>query len=168
VNILRLKWGLPAEKPAITPEIEEHYDLCCLIIVFVAIALPQLSASKLSFFKASYVASQNNCHSISLAVNLIAGALFYIHGRDDVADRMREFLALSSSGLLQLVNTTETDAIPQHQSLYILLEHIVKHSPWLNYTPLESCLPYPLIRTAYLQCYRAEAHSGLGSSGSAK
>ncbi|KAI6226267.1 hypothetical protein M3Y99_01310400 [Aphelenchoides fujianensis] len=165
VNVLRLKWGLPHEKPPITPEIAEHYDLCCLVMVFIAISLPQLCTNRQSFFKASYVACPNNCHTISLAVSLIAGALFHLHGRGDVADRMREFLALSSSGLVELVNMADADAVPQHQALYIVLEQIVKHSPWLNYNLLESCLPYPLVRSAYLNAYRAEAAGGLGASG---
>ncbi|KAI6193204.1 Membrane-associated protein gex-3 [Aphelenchoides besseyi] len=165
VNILRMKWGLPMEKPPLTHEIEEHYDLCCLVMVFIAISLPQLCMNRQSFFKASYVGCANNCHTIGLAVSLIAGALFHIHGREDVADRMREFLALSSSGLIELVNMADTDIVSQHQSLYIVLEQIVKQSPWLNYNLLESCLPYPLVRSAYLNAYRTEAQNEFGASG---
>lgn len=34
---------------------EEHYNLSCLLIVFVAIALPKLAVSKQSFFKATSI-----------------------------------------------------------------------------------------------------------------
>lgn len=32
---------------------EEYYNYSCLLLVFVAIALPKLAASKLTFFRAS-------------------------------------------------------------------------------------------------------------------
>lgn len=33
----------------------EHYNLSCLLLVFVAIALPKLAASRQTFFRASVV-----------------------------------------------------------------------------------------------------------------
>ena len=74
---------------------EEHYNLTCLLFVFIAISLPKLASSKLSFYKASAKASSNNCHVIPLAVNAMASALFFYHNRGDIQERMREFLAVS-------------------------------------------------------------------------
>lgn len=152
---------------------DEHYDLSCLLLVFVAIALPKLAVSKQSFFKATsickffiylikliFLATQNNCHTIPLAINAISGAIFFYHRRNDIQERMREFLALASSSLLQIVGTAEADQMQQHRSIYILLERLVTDSPWLNFGLLESCFPYTLLRSSYLNCYRVEENRG--------
>lgn len=154
---------------------DEHYNLSCLLLVFVAIALPKLAVSKQSFFKATsigklnfffslsfiiFLATQSNCHTIPVAINTIAGAMFFYHRRNDIQERMREFLALASSGLLQIVGTAEADQMQQHRSVYILLDRLVRDSPWLNFGLLESCFPYTLLRSSYLNCYRAEESSG--------
>lgn len=86
--------------------------------------------------------------------------MFFYHHRDDIHDRMREFLALASSGLLQIVGTAEADQMQHHRSVYILLERFVKDSPWLNFGLLESCFPYTLLRSSFLNCYRAEENGG--------
>lgn len=103
-----------------------------------------------------------------MAINALVGALFTIHGQNDYQERMREFLALTSSGLLQIVGTPIAEQMQQHQSVYILLDRLVKDSPWLNYGLLEACFPYTLIRSAYLNCYRQEgtAEAGLTRSNS--
>ncbi|KAI1726140.1 membrane-associated apoptosis protein domain-containing protein [Ditylenchus destructor] len=145
---------------------EEHYNTSCLLLVFIAIALPKLAVSRQSAFKASYVATQNNSHTIPSAVNAIAGAIFFLHRRDDIQDRMREFLALASSGLLQIVGTPDAELMQQHQSVYILLDRLVRESPWLNYGLLESCFPYCLIQSSYLNCYRQEQNAINGGKGS--
>lgn len=74
---------------------EDHYNLTCLLFVFIAISLPKLASSKLSFYKANLKGSSNNCHVIPLAVNGMASALFIYHNRGDIQERMREFLAVS-------------------------------------------------------------------------
>lgn len=94
-----------------------------------------------------------------MAINALTGAFFSIHGQNDFQERMREFLALASSGLLQIVGTPIADQMQQHQSVYILLDRLVKDSSWLNYGLLESCFPYTLIRSAYLNCYRQETNA---------
>lgn len=73
---------------------EEHYTLTCLLFVFIAISLPKLASSKLSFFNANMKASANNCHVIPIAVNAMANVLFFYHNRGDTSERMREFLAV--------------------------------------------------------------------------
>uniref|UniRef100_A0A915DJ47 Membrane-associated protein Hem n=1 Tax=Ditylenchus dipsaci TaxID=166011 RepID=A0A915DJ47_9BILA len=164
VNAIQAK--VQADKVNNDPE--EHYNTSCLLLVFIAIALPKLAIAKQSAFKASLLATQNNCSTIPLAVNSIAGAVFFLHRRGDIQERMREFLALASSGLLQIVGTPEAEQMQQHQSVYILLDQLVKDSPWLNYGLLESCFPYTLIRSSYLNCYRHEQpnqqHNGTSNS----
>jgi len=75
---------------------------------------------------------------------------------------MREFIGLVSSGLLHIVGTKDAEQMQQHQSVYILLDRIVRQSPYLNYGVLESCFPYTLIRSSYLHCYRQEGEQGNG------
>lgn len=76
-------------------------------MVFVAVALPKLAHSQSTFYKATiagyfdrqddnllFLANQNNAHCIARAINTIAGAVFTLHARGDVAERMKEFLAV--------------------------------------------------------------------------
>ncbi|CAD5218478.1 unnamed protein product [Bursaphelenchus okinawaensis] len=156
VAVLRTKFGLPVQRGVITNEIEREYSNFCLCIVFIAVALPFLSKNRQSIYRASLNTTENNCHTISKAISTISGCLFAIHSFDEIPDRMREFLALASRSLLQSSNTADPEATRLNQSLYILLEQIVKDSPWLNYNLLESCFPYALVRSAYLNSYRAE------------
>ncbi|KAK0397830.1 hypothetical protein QR680_002290 [Steinernema hermaphroditum] len=132
---------------------EEHYNISCLLFVFIAISLPKLALASTSFFRAHILASQNNSHTIPLAVNTLAGALFTLHEKNDVVPRMKEFLALASSGLLQILGTPDAEAMKEHQSVFIILEQLVKRSHYLTFDLLESCFPYNLIRTSYLSCY---------------
>ncbi|CAD5225760.1 unnamed protein product [Bursaphelenchus xylophilus] len=156
VGVLRMKFGLPQQRGHPTPEMVDHYELCCLCMVFIAIALPKLSKNRQSIYKPSLCTTENNCHTIAKAIGTICGSVFALHSTDEIPDRMREFLALASRSLLQNSNPTDPDGSRLNQSLYILLEQIVKNSSWLNYNLLESCFPYALIRSAYLNAYRAE------------
>ncbi|CAG2248603.1 NAP125 [Mytilus edulis] len=81
---------------------ENEYEVACLLMVFVAVAIPKLARQDSSVYKASLEGNVNNCHCLALAVNQLAGALFSIHGPGDVHDRLQEFLALASSSLLRL------------------------------------------------------------------
>lgn len=72
---------------------------------------------------------------------------------------MREFLALASNGLLQIENISDINFMPQYHSLYILIERIVRSSPYLNFGLLESCFPYTLIRSAYSSIYSQQGSS---------
>uniref|UniRef100_A0AC34GYP1 Nck-associated protein 1 n=1 Tax=Panagrolaimus sp. ES5 TaxID=591445 RepID=A0AC34GYP1_9BILA len=132
---------------------EEYYQETCLLFVFIAIALPKLATTKLSLYKAGVKASPNNCHVIPLAVNSMASALFYYHSRSDIQERMREFLALASSSLLQIIGTPEAEHMEMHQSVFTLLESLVKDSPWLHFGLLESCFPFTMIRSSFFKCY---------------
>ncbi|KAL3082186.1 hypothetical protein niasHT_037824 [Heterodera trifolii] len=161
-------------------DVEEHYNIACLLIVFIAIALPKLAQSPNSFFRASLMVTKNNSHTIPLAVNTLVGALFFLHQRGDTGDRMREFLALASSGLLQIVDTFSSSTEQsnnsrhqqqqhhhqQHQSVYLLLDRLCCQSPWLNYGLLDTCFPYALIRVAHANCCLREAEGG-GSAAAA-
>uniref|UniRef100_A0A7E4UN81 Nck-associated protein 1 n=1 Tax=Panagrellus redivivus TaxID=6233 RepID=A0A7E4UN81_PANRE len=132
---------------------EEHYFLSSLLFVFIAISLPKLATSRASLYVAKKKYSANNCHVVPLAVNTMASALFCHHKQADTQERMREFLALTSSCLLQIIGTPEATEMELHQSIFVLLETLVKDSPWLHYDLLESCFPFTIIRSSYNKCY---------------
>lgn len=134
---------------------DEHL-LVCLLMVFVAVSIPKLAKSDLSFYRASLEGHTNNIHCIALAVNNIFGALFTLCGQGDIEDRMKEFLALASSSLLRLGQEPDKDAIKNRESVYLLLDQIVQESPFLTMDLLESCFPYALIRNAYHDVYKLE------------
>ncbi|VDM37485.1 unnamed protein product [Toxocara canis] len=137
---------------------EEQYAVTCLLFVFIALSLPRLALSPSSTFKATLHASPNNSQCIPIAVTTLANALFCLHGRGDVVERMKEFLALASSGLLRLSeDANDFEVLKSRQSVYVLLEELVKRSPYLTFDLLESCFPFNLIRASYQHCYRTES-----------
>ncbi|KAF5295542.1 hypothetical protein FQR65_LT10405 [Abscondita terminalis] len=135
---------------------EEHL-LVCLLMVFVAVSIPKLAKSESSFYRASLEGHSNNIHCMALAINNIFGALFTISGQGDIEDRMKEFLALTSSSLLRLGQEADKEVIKNRESVYLLLDLIVQESPFLTMDLLESCFPYALIRNAYHAVFKQEA-----------
>uniref|UniRef100_A0A1B0C8S5 Uncharacterized protein n=1 Tax=Lutzomyia longipalpis TaxID=7200 RepID=A0A1B0C8S5_LUTLO len=81
--------------------------------------------------------------------------MFTICGQNDIEDRMKEFLALAYS-LLRLGQESDKEATRNRESIYLLLDQIVKESPFLTMDLLESCFPYVLIRNAYHAVYKQE------------
>lgn len=145
--------ALRAQKPELD---EGEHLICCLLMVFVAVSIPKLAKIEASFYRASHEAHANNTHCLSLAINSLFGAMFTICGQNDIEERMKEFLALASSSLLRLGQETEKEAIKNRESIYLLLDEIVKESPFLTMDLLESCFPYALIRNAYHAVYKQE------------
>ncbi|KAL3277851.1 hypothetical protein HHI36_013192 [Cryptolaemus montrouzieri] len=134
----------------------EDHLLVCLLMVFVAVSIPKLAKSEQSFYRASLEGHTNNIHCVALAVNNMFGALFTICNQSDIEDRMKEFLALTSSSLLRLGQEADKEAIKNRESVYLLLDQIVQESPFLTMDLLESCFPYALIRNAYHAVYKQE------------
>lgn len=130
-------------------EYEDEYIISCLMMVFVAVSLPKLARSESSQFKVHLDSHANNIHCLAVAVNQIFGVLFTLCGRDDLEDRLKEFLALASSSLLRLAQETNKDDVKNRESVYILLDLIVNASPFLSMDLLESCFPYTLLRNSY-------------------
>lgn len=133
---------------------EDEYQIACLLMVFIAVSLPKLARGEQSYYKPSLEAHGNNIHCLAQAINGIAGALFTICNHGDTVDRFKEFLALASSSLLRLGQEQDKEAIRNRESVYILLDLIVKESPFLTMDLLESCFPYALFRNAYHAVYK--------------
>jgi NCK-associated protein 1 len=91
--------GTPA--PPVNPD--DDYLLSCLLMVFVAVSIPQLARLPGSQFRPDLEAHLNNMHCLATSVNEVFGALFsmYSHYQADIEDRLKEFLALASSSLLR-------------------------------------------------------------------
>ncbi|XP_064634031.1 nck-associated protein 1-like isoform X4 [Lineus longissimus] len=132
---------------------EDEYNVACLMMVFVAVALPKLAMSPESVYKAALEGHANNIHCLAKAINSLAAALFTIH-QGDVEERLKEFLALASSSLLRLGQETDKELIKNRESVYLLLDQLVQESPWLTMDLLESCFPYCLLRNSYHAVYR--------------
>lgn len=145
--------ALRAQKPELD---EGEHLLVCLLMVFVAVSIPKLAKSEGSFYRASVEAHNNNTHCMALAINSILSAMFTICGKNDIEERMKEFLALASSSLLRLGQETEKEAIKNRESIYLLLDQIVQVSPFLTMDLLESCFPFVLIRNAFSSVYKQE------------
>ncbi|XP_003739913.2 membrane-associated protein Hem [Galendromus occidentalis] len=135
---------------------DEEYQMACLLMVFLAVALPRLARSEASLYRPSLESHQNNIHCLAQAINGLAGALFTLSGQNDIEDRLKEFLALASSSMLRLGQEADKEAIRNRESVYILLDLIVQDSPFLTMDLLESCFPYALLRNAYHAVYKPD------------
>lgn len=133
---------------------EEDYTTACLLMVFIAIAIPRLAKTDSSVFRPVYEGHSNNIHCLAKAINSLAGALFTVLGPGDVEGRLKEFLALTSSSLLRLGQETDKEVIKNRESVYLLLDQIIEESPFLTMDLLESCFPYVLLRTSYHHVYK--------------
>jgi len=134
---------------------EDEHLAACLLLVFIAVSLPRLAWSESSMYRAYLGGHANNSHCLAAAINTILCALFSIAGRRDTEERLKEFLALASSSLLRLgEDQADKDAIRNRESIYLLLDLIVKNSPYLTMDLLESCFPYACLRKAYQAVFR--------------
>ena len=76
---------------------ESDYNNSCLLMVFIAVSLRVLIRSETTVYSPRLDAHPNNCHCFANAINAVAGALFTLHRRGDVEERLQEFLAVSFS-----------------------------------------------------------------------
>ncbi|CAF1006447.1 unnamed protein product [Brachionus calyciflorus] len=153
---------------------DDEYAISCLMMVLLAVSISRLTKYDSSQYKAELQAHANNSHCIALAINTLAGCLFYDMGADiqrNVQSRLTEFLALASSALLKLSLDVEVNngaagqngVLSQKEqlnrdSVYIILDQIVQSSPFLSYDLLESCFPYALLRTSYRQILKKNSN----------
>lgn len=139
-------------------EYDDEYIVSCLLMVFVAVSIPKLARSDSSQFKVHLDAHANNIHCLAVAVNQVFGVQFTLCGRDDLEDRLKEFLALASSSLLRLAQENSKEDVKNRESVYILLDLIVNDSPFLSMDLLESCFPYTLLRNSYHNVHKLIAN----------
>ena len=156
--------------PSTSNNESEEYILSCLILVYIAVALPRLAKLESTKYIAALDAHANNCHCLVRAINTLITTFFFEHGQRHIEDRCKEFLALASSSLLRLIdvdsgqngkhsstninsnsnnsNGTTTDIIHK-EATYILLEQFVNHCPYLTRDLLETCFPSSVLRNAF-------------------
>jgi NCK-associated protein 1 len=148
----------------------EEYILSCLIMVYIAVALPRLARLESTKYIVALDAHANNCHCLIRAINTLITTFFFEHGQRHIEDRCKEFLALASSSLLRLIdvdcgqngkhsntnnNSTSTNSnglpndIIHKEATYILLEKFVNYCPYLTRDLLETCFPSSVLRNAF-------------------
>jgi NCK-associated protein 1 len=148
----------------------EEYILSCLIMVYIAVALPRLARLESTKYIVALDAHANNCHCLIRAINTLITTFFFEHGQRHIEDRCKEFLALASSSLLRLIdidcgqntkysntnnNSTSNNLngssndIIHKEATYILLEKFVNYCPYLTRDLLETCFPSSVLRNAF-------------------
>lgn len=148
----------------------EDYNLSCLILVYIAVALPRLARLESTKYIVALDAHANNSHCLIRAINTLITTFFFEHGQRHIEDRCKEFLALASSSLLRLIdvdcgpgtkssstngNSTSTNTngssndIIHKEATYILLEQFVHQCPYLTRDLLETCFPSSVLRNAF-------------------
>lgn len=144
-------------------DVDDDYTVACLLMTFIAVAIPELAQSENSKFNVKIGGHNNNIHCIAPAVNQIFTVLFTLGGKDDIEERIREFFSIVSSSLLHLGETVEKRRRSKQrkdlvnlESIYILLDIIVHESDFLTMDILEKCFPYTLIRKSYYSVHKKE------------
>ena len=156
---------------AISPSNDsEEYILSCLILVYIAVALPRLARLDSTKYIGALDAHANNCHCLVRAINTLITTFFFEHGQRHIEDRCKEFLALASSSLLRLIDvdwgqtskssngngnapTAHPNAFPNEiihkEATYVLLEKFVDQCPYLTRDLLETCFPSSVLRNSF-------------------
>ena len=156
--------------PSMNQNDSEEYILSCLILVYIAVALPRLARLESTKYIVALDAHANNCHCLVRAINTLITTFFFEHGQRHIEDRCKEFLALASSSLLRLIdvdssshnksssvnsNSSSTNSngtpndIIHKEATYILLEKFVDQCPYLTRDLLETCFPSSVLRNAF-------------------
>ncbi|XP_065844432.1 nck-associated protein 1 homolog [Oscarella lobularis] len=139
---------------------QEDFVTWCLLMVFIGVSLPNLAHQPQCTYRYMLEAHENNAHTLAIAINGVASALFSQCQlqASQISERMKEFLAIASSSLLKLGMETgekEKEKDPKNrESVYLLLDLIVQESPFLTEDVLESCFPYALLRGAYHSVFK--------------
>ncbi|NXD59516.1 NCKPL protein, partial [Corvus moneduloides] len=82
----------PASAEGSSPE--EDYKVSCLLLVFVAVSLPQLAADPASLYNPELDGYNNNLHCLAKAIVQVSAALFTIHNKN-IETHLKEFLLVS-------------------------------------------------------------------------
>ncbi|NWY07564.1 NCKPL protein, partial [Nothoprocta ornata] len=132
---------------------EEDYKVACLLLVFVAVALPLLASDPASVYNTEMDGYNNNIHCLAKAIIHVSAALFTIH-KKNIETHLKEFLVLASTSLLQLGQEPDRARARNRDSVCLLLQLLVAESSFLTVDMLERCFPYVLLRNAYREACR--------------
>ncbi|XP_025898572.1 nck-associated protein 1-like [Nothoprocta perdicaria] len=135
------------------PSPEEDYKVACLLLVFVAVALPLLASDPASVYNTEMDGYNNNIHCLAKAIIHVSAALFTIH-KKNIETHLKEFLVLASTSLLQLGQEPDRARARNRDSVCLLLQLLVAESSFLTVDMLERCFPYVLLRNAYREACR--------------
>uniref|UniRef100_A0A3Q2X9E3 NCK associated protein 1 like n=1 Tax=Hippocampus comes TaxID=109280 RepID=A0A3Q2X9E3_HIPCM len=103
--------------------IEEEYKLSCLLLVFIAVSLPNLALDPNSCYSREHGGHNNNIHCLALAINQVASAMLTVQNKN-IEQHLKEFLLLASSALLQMGQNVESK---NRESIYLLLHMVNSH-----------------------------------------
>ncbi|CAF0929336.1 unnamed protein product [Didymodactylos carnosus] len=151
----------------------DDYVLSCLIIVYIAVAIPRLAKLESTKYIPALNAHTNNSHCITKAINTLIVTFFLEYGQTNIEERCKEFLALASCSLLRLIDvncsitsnnhhhrnsssTTNNGDIIHKEATYILLDQFVNECPYLEMSLLETCFPQSVLRGAYFTISKTE------------
>ncbi|KAH9518845.1 Nck-associated protein 1 [Bulinus truncatus] len=136
---------------------EDEYNSACLMLVFIALSLPRLTYWDQTIFSSPLDAHFNGSHCIAKSISQVAGALFSLYGPEDMSIRFTEFLNLAASSILHLSQLNDKETTRNRESVYLILDQIVRESPFLTMDQLESCFPYILLRNVYHDLYKVSS-----------
>jgi NCK-associated protein 1 len=137
--------AIRAQTHAMAPD--EHYQLSCLLIVFIAVALPRLAQAHATFFKASLAggvlqgrwkdshrgecdrrrvvhhASTGGCRRTDEGVS--RGEIYHCHTVGGVGIRVIvSIVQLASSSLLRMNDELDREEMKNPESVYLLLDKV--------------------------------------------
>lgn len=132
-------------------ETQEDLELWSLFMVLVGVTIPELGHKQSSTYNTILGAHENNAHCLALAISTLAGCIFHKFGVQQPYEKMQEFLQLITNRLLKCCQENEKsrEYMKYKDDILMLLNMIVKMSPYLTMDMLESYFPYALIRESY-------------------
>jgi len=157
--------------PALCAAIQKHCanpaseTLWMLFNVMVAVTLPLQSMDINSVYRTPIEGHENNLHCVSTAVTWLSSCVYTNLVRSGLEkeplqvilkERMREFVEKVSERMLKLQLEDDKELqkeIKQRDSLFILLEKMVRDSNYITYDMLENNFPFTILRNSYRAVY---------------
>ncbi|KAL5261551.1 hypothetical protein ACHWQZ_G007307 [Mnemiopsis leidyi] len=157
--------------PALCAAIQKHCTnassetLWTLFNVMVAVTLPLQSLDVNSVYRTPIEGHENNLHCVSTAVTWLSACVYTNLVRSGLEkeplqvvlkEGMREFLEKVSERMLKLQLEEDKELqkeIKQRDSLFILLEKMVRDSNFITYDMLENNFPFTILRNSFRAVY---------------
>lgn len=144
---------------------EADFDTWNLMMVMCGASLRSLASDPRTVFNPNYDAHENNAQVLGAMINQVSAAVFTITSPnpqtsfETVITAQTEFLRVASILLLRLgsekgVETKKHSAVNGIDAVYVIMDKLVKESPFVTEDVLEAHFPYSLIRTSLHEVYK--------------
>eukprot|EP00040_Diaphanoeca_grandis_P016078 m.82811 g.82811 ORF g.82811 m.82811 type:complete len:1109 (-) comp25559_c0_seq1:97-3423(-) len=174
LNALAFAAGIESD---VDPFLEAHLQPLCggrtdadlwgLMMVMCAASLKSLASDSETVFNPQYDAHENNVQVLAVMINQISSVIFTLTAPSKqaafkhIVDAQTDFLRIASILLLRLgdkpTEKTNSKSICGRDAVYVIMDKLVKESPFVTDDVLEEHFPYSLVRTSLHEAYKQVA-----------